>query len=322
SEFYGELSIGHPAQTFKVLFDTAWADTWIPSKKCPFTNVACWRKNKYNSKKSSTYKKNGTAFVVNFGSDELTGFLSSDIVHVAHLTVNQTFAEIVHLPMSYFFQKADGTAGLAYSTFSVDKVTPLFYNIFKKKLVAQPIYSFYMNRDLTTDRGGNLFLGGSDPKHYNGTFTYLPVTDKAYWQFKMDRVDVITSVHTAVSFCSGGCEAIVDSGTTQISGPPEEIKKLNELLEASGPHFGRYKVPCNLVNKLPEINFVLGGKNFTLKGRDYVQQMTFLDVTMCLSVFTESTISPIWGLGASFMASYYTELDLGKNRVGFVLARD
>jgi hypothetical protein len=45
----------------------------------------------------------------------------------------------------------------------------------------------FIFRDITTTRGGNLFLGGSDPKHYNGSFTYLPVTRKGYWQVHMDR---------------------------------------------------------------------------------------------------------------------------------------
>lgn len=41
NEFYGEISIGRPAQTFSVVFDTAWSDTWVPSKKCSFFNVPC-----------------------------------------------------------------------------------------------------------------------------------------------------------------------------------------------------------------------------------------------------------------------------------------
>lgn len=323
SEFYGEISIGHPAQTFYVSFDTAWSNTWIPSKKCSFFNLACQMHHKYNSKKSSTYIKNGTAFNISLGREQLLGFLSTDVFHVAHLTLNQTFAEIVNVPSLYLFAKTDGVVGLAYSSFAVDEVIPLFYNMLKKELIKKPVFSFYVNRDITTSRGGNLFLGGSDPKHYNGSFTYLPVTRKIYWQFHMDRVDVVVAVHTAVSFCEKGCETIIDTGTSTIAVPRKDIEKINELIMANTKILGRYKVPCNLVHKLPDINFVLSGKNFTLKGRDYVQQITF-GATICLSAFVDYDGSSgyEWALGASFISQYYTEFDLGNNRVGFAVANE
>lgn len=324
SEFYGKISIGRPAQTFYVTFDTAWSNIWIPSKKCSFFNIPCQLHHKYNSKKSTTYVQNGTVFNISLGSDQLLGYLSTDIFHIAHLTLNQTFAEIVNVPYLYLLSKADGVVGFAFSSFAVDGVVPLFYNILKKGLVKDPVFSFYINRDITSSRGGNLFLGGSDPKHYNGSFTYLPVTRKAYWQFDMDRVDLIVSVHKAVSFCEKGCEAIMDTGTSTISGPLKDIEKINELIMADSTIFGRYKVPCNLVHKLPEISFVLSGKNFTMKGKDYVQQMTHLGITVCLSSFVanDGLYGYQWSLGAGFIARYYTEFDFGKNRIGFAVSNE
>lgn len=38
---------------------------------------------KYNSKKSSTYIQNGTVFNISLGSDQLLGFLSTDVFHVS-----------------------------------------------------------------------------------------------------------------------------------------------------------------------------------------------------------------------------------------------
>ena len=39
--------------------------------------------HKYNSKKSSTYIKNGTAFNISLGKEDLLGFLSTDVFHVS-----------------------------------------------------------------------------------------------------------------------------------------------------------------------------------------------------------------------------------------------
>lgn len=49
-------------------------------------------------------------------------------------------------------------------------------------LVDEPVFSFWLNRDTNAEEGGELIFGGVDPNHFKGKHTYVPVTQKGYWQ--------------------------------------------------------------------------------------------------------------------------------------------
>lgn len=51
-----------------------------------------------------------------------------------------------------------------------------------QKLVQEPVFSFWLNRDVEGEKGGELVLGGVDPHHFKGNHTYTPVTRLGYWQ--------------------------------------------------------------------------------------------------------------------------------------------
>ncbi|ERN00700.1 cyprosin [Amborella trichopoda] len=232
AQYYGEIGVGSPPQTFTVIFDTGSSNLWVPSSKCYFS-VACYFHSKYKASKSSSYKENGKSCEIHYGTGSVSGYLSQDHVQVGDLVVkDQVFIEATKEPsITFLVAKFDGILGLGFQSISVGNVVPVWYNMVKKGLVKEPIFSFWFNRNAQDEEGGEIVFGGVDPNHFIGEHTYVPVTQKGYWQFDMG--DFLIG-GKSTGFCANGCAAIADTGTSLIAGPTPIITEINHKIGAAG----------------------------------------------------------------------------------------
>ncbi|CAH8517942.1 unnamed protein product [Heterobilharzia americana] len=301
AQYYGDITIGTPPQTFSVVFDTGSSNLWVPSKHCSYLDVACLLHRKYDSSKSSTYTVNGTTFSIRYGKVK-----------------GQTFGEATQQPgIVFIMAKFDGILGMAYPSISVEGVTPVFVNMIRQNLVDSPVFSFYISRNASAPVGGELMIGGIDEKYYTGEINYVQLKEKSYWLFEMDKLVVSDKV-----ICPDGCSAIADTGTSMIAGPTNDVDEINKKLGAMYIPGGMYTISCDRISSLPSIHFVINGINMTLDSTDYIMKVSQFGSEICISGFIGLDLPKrkLWILGDIFIGKFYSVFDMGNDRVGFAKA--
>jgi len=313
SQYYGEITLGTPGQKFNVIFDTGSSDLWVAGSSC---DSSCGRHAKYNAAKSSTYQANGTAFDITYGSGPVSGYESVDVLSSGSLkVVNQEFAEVTDatgLGLAYKIGKFDGILGLAFPILSVNHVPTVFENMYNQGVISENAFSFYLGKE--SGQAGELLLGGIDTNYFSGPMTWTPLKAATYWEVKLDKFMSGSTVYGA------GDNAIVDSGTSILTGPTEIVAEIAKAMGGKAINAAEYMVPCSGDNQ-PTFTYTLNGVDYTLEPADYLIPDGDLCLLGIMGMDIPRPTGPLWIMGDVFMRKYYTVFDVGNKRVGMALAK-
>jgi hypothetical protein len=316
AQYYGEIKIGTPGQSVRVIYDTGSSNLWASNQKPGLLS----KHQYYDHSKSSSYVANGTTFNIRYGSGPVSGVYSADTIAIGENKVEgYTFAEVDNtkgLGPAFTIGHFDGICGMGLDDISVDGVPTPLRALANSKALDANVFAFYLG---SGGAAGELVLGGVDPSHYTGEFSYLPVQEMVpgkmgYWEIKMDSFE-INGKNMVDS-----TKAIVDSGTSLLAVPTAAIKAIAKEVGAKTvlpiPPFNKeYTIDCT--SAAPAIDVMLGGKKYSLEKEDYVIN----DAGQCLFGMTGLDVpapaGPLVILGDVFMRAHYVKFDLDNKQLGF-----
>ncbi|KAF2000542.1 aspartyl proteinase [Amniculicola lignicola CBS 123094] len=316
AQYFSEISIGTPPQTFKVILDTGSSNLWVPSSDC--NSIACYLHTKYSHDDSSTYKKNGSSFEIRYGSGSLSGYVSKDTFRIGDLVVkDQEFAEATSEPgLAFAFGRFDGIMGLGYDTISVNHIVPPFYNMIEQGLLDEPKFAFYLGDTNNEGAESEAIFGGINEDHYTGKLIKLPLRRKAYWEVDLDA---ITFGDATAELDNTG--VILDTGTSLIALPSALAELLNKEIGAKKSYNGQYTIECDKRDGLPDLSFALSGTNFTIGAYDYILEVQGSCISAFMGMDFPEPVGPLAILGDAFLRKWYSVYDLGSNSVGLAKAK-
>jgi len=315
AQYFGSIQVGTPGQSVKVVYDTGSSNLWVNNIKPGFFS----KHHRYQHQKSTSYVKNGTAFNIAYGSGPVAGEYTRDVVSVGGINLDSyLFAEVDNvkgLGPAWAAGHFDGICGMGWDDISVDGVETPLRALVNSGRLAENAFAFYLG---SGGADGELVLGGVNPAHYTGDFSYVKVRSMAeglvgYWELNLDDMQI------EGSSVSSARKAIVDSGTSLMVMPSDEIKAVADAVGAKVvsriPPFNReYMMTCG---QGPTIDFIIGGNTYGLTPSDYGLD----NGGSCLFAFQgmdiPAPVGPLIILGDVFMRAHYVKFDVENAQIGF-----
>jgi len=340
SSYLGTVQIGTPPQSFNVVLDTGSSDLWVADTSC---TTCPGGTPTFDSSKSSSFKTATGAnarTTIRYGSGAVAGDINTDVVSMAGFTINsQTMLSVDRTTSQLLTGTMSGIMGLAFDTIANSGATPFWQTLASSNQLSTPEMAFWLTRELNNPQaaqsevfGGVFTLGGTNSSLFTGDIEFLNFpsgTQPSFWLLSVSQLNVngksvaITTGDSAV--------AAIDTGTTLIGGPTNDVAAFWNLVPNSGPIQnmpGFFAFPCgtNL-----QVSMSFGGKVWPINTPDMNLGAISQDGQDCLGGIFDLTQgssivagggNPNWVVGDVFLKNVYSVYRMSPPSVGFAQLSD
>jgi len=333
TQFVGTLDIGVPPQSLRVIYDTGSSNTWLPGHDC--SEASCDKYGKYDHHQSRSYTEVMTQeglgearnphFYIKYGSGLVRGKVISDDISLGGITLDKARFGEVGYEHGHAFRKGhfSGIVGLAFPSLAAANMYPLFDQVIDQKVLERNEFAFYLSNRI--NKPSRLMLGDSAHGSYVGELHHHDVVENNYWSVRM--ADIMIG-NERLNMCPElGCRVAMDSGTSLVTGPSQDISKLLQKLSIDHG--------CANWDTIPDLSLLLeatredGSKylqKYPLSKHEFVfemktrsgQRKACTPGVMALDV--PKPRGPLWILGDLFMMKYFTQYNRENNQVKIGLA--
>ena len=321
-QYYTVMGYGTPVQWFTVLADTGSPVTWLPSEAWCASNGGCAGHNGFAPAASSTAVAQASTVDVAYGDgSSVEGGYVSDVLTLASLQVTGVSVALISAGSAPSGGVFDGLLGLGLATGVPPSVVQLAV---QQGLIAAPVFSFWLNPDpLQPQDGGELALGGAAVQA-GAPLVWANVSSRELGGWPVPMAGIW--VGGELLGCVHGCVAGIDTGTSLIMGPPDEVNAIYAAINAALRAAGGARGDCVLAaRRMPLLSFGLGGAQLVLRPDQYLRR-TQDGVLSCEAALAPITFEdvpagyPTWLLGDAFLGAYATTFDVAAGSVGFAVA--
>ena len=300
------------------------SNLWINSDLC--RSEACVTHARFHPAQSRSYKKLDLEMSVSFGTGNINGMLASDTFVLGPLRIHdQMFGQITEEEGQVFVAgKFDGILGLSFPSLSATDRKPVFDSIMAQKLLSDNMFSFYYTA-LPLQHSAIVF-GQPSRELYSGELQWVSVSKPVYWEVNL--VDIEYGGESLGVCKEAPCKAVVDTGTSLLTGPSAQVTK---LLRKMG-----VQRDCSGMELLKPLTYVLSDARgqyrltiepeyFVLKSAVRVLPGYNIGVApgtkICRAGFMALDVpaprGPLFILGDVFLRKFFTVFDRDNQRIGF-----